>query len=278
MDFSLLEALLYGFISGLTEILPVSARAHQALLVQIFNADANVHMLDFIVHAGILAALLIVCGKQLGRSYHDYQRGRLSRRRNRRSSDIQSVRDFQLFKTAVIPLVLGMLLYALGNSLVKPLYWISVFLLFGGVLLHIPIYIPHGNKDSRSMSRLDGVLIGLSGILSILPGIPRIGMLLSAGVGRGAAPAQALRWALMLSIPAIAVLMGFDVYYMATVGMDGIGFPEIVQSLLAGCAAFIGTICAVSLMKLLSAKAAYLNFSYYCWGAALFTFILCLFI
>ena len=278
MDFSLLEALLYGFVSGLTEILPVSSRAHQALLVQLFNADANVHLLDFLVHAGILFALLVVCGKQLGKSYQAYQRGRLSRRRNRRSSDVQSVRDFQLFKTAVIPLVLSMLLYGLGSTLVKPLYWVSVFFLVGGILIHIPIYMPHGNKDSRSMSRLDGVLIGLSSILSVLPGISRIGMLLSTGIGRGAAPSQALRWALMLSIPAIAVVMGFDVYYMVTVGTGSIGFPEIAQSLLAGAAAFIGTFCAVSLMKLLSAKASYLNFSYYCWGAALFTFILCLFI
>ena len=278
MDFSFLEAMIYGFISGLTEILPVSSRAHQALLVQLFNVDANVHLLDFLVHAGILIGLLLVCGKQLGRSYHDYQRGRLSRRRNRRSSDIQSVRDFQLFKTAVIPLILGMLLYSLGNTLIKPLYWVSAFFLLGGIFIHIPIYMPHGNKDSRSMSRLDGVLIGLGSVLSVLPGVSRIGMLLSVSVGRGADPSQALRWALTLSIPAIIALMGFDVYYMATVGVGSIGFPEIVQSLLSGATAFVGTICAVSLMKLLSAKASYLNFSYYCWGAAFFTFILCLFI
>ena len=278
MDFNLLEALFYGFVSGLTEVIPVSSKAHQALLIQLFNEDANVHLLDFLVHAGILVALFIVSGKQLAKSYQDYQRGRASRRRNRRSADVLSVRDFQLFKTILIPLILGMCLYGLGSSLTKPLYWVSGFFLLGGIILHIPIYIPHGNKDSRSMSRLDGVLIGLGSILSVLPGVSRVGMLLTVSVGRGAAPEQAFRWALMLSIPALAVLMGFDVYYMATVGMGSAGFPEIIQALLGGFAAFIGTMCAVSLMKLLSSKANYLNLSYYCWGAALFTFIICLFV
>lgn len=278
MDFTLLESLLYGFISGLTEILPVSSKAHQALLVQIFNSDANVHLLDFMVHFGILMGVLLTCGKQLRRAYHDYRLSSSVRRRSRRRADIQSVLDFQLVKNAAIPMLLGFLLYIPASNLTKPLYWVSAFFLLSGIILHIPIYLSHGNKDSRSMSRLDAVLIGLGSVLSVLPGVSRLGMITSISIGRGAAPAQALRWGLFLTIPAMVALMCCDVYCMVSSSMPGIGFPEILQAILGAAAAFIGTICAISVMKLLSSKAGYLNFSYYCWGAALFTFILCLFI
>ncbi len=278
MDFNLLEALLYGFISGITEILPVSSKAHQVLMVQIFNSDANVHLLDLMVHFGALAAVYYACGKQLRRAYHDYRLSRSVRRRSRRRADIQSVLDFQFVKSAAIPMLLGFLLYPFTSGLTKPLYWMSAFFLLGGIIMHIPMYLPHGNKDSRSMSRMDALLVGTGSILSVLPGVSRMGMITSVAVGRGADPAYALRWGLYLSFPALIVMLCLDAYGLVSVGMSGIAFPEILQSFLAAAASFIGTTFAVSLMRLLSSKASYLNFSYYCWGAALFTFILFLYV
>lgn len=278
MDFNLLEAIIYGFVSGLTEILPVSSKAHQALMIQIFNSDANVHLLDFMVHFGVLAGLYIACGNQLRRAYRDYRMSKSVRRRSRRQADVQSLLDFQIFKTASIPLLLSFLLYWSASQLVKPMYWVSIFFLLNGVILHVPMYLPHGNKDSRSMSRLDATLIGLGSILSVLPGVSRIGMICTVSVVKGADPGQSLRWALLLSFPALAAMMCIDVYAMASIGMAGIGFPEILQSLISAFAAFVGTIGAITIMKLLAPKAAYLNFSYYSFGAAILTFILCLYI
>lgn len=278
MDFNILEALLYGFISGLTEILPISSIAHQALLVEIFNADANVNFLNFMIHAGVFLALWITCGKQLHRAYTDYQKQRTSRRRTRRQFDLQSIMDFQLIKSILIPLILSFILYAITKTFINPLYWVSIFFLVNGIIMHIPMYIAHGNKDSRGMSRLDGTLIGIGSILSAFPGISRTGTIVSFSLCRGAAPAQALRWSLFLSIPAVAVLMGYDVFAMFSLGMGGIGLPEIIQSLFSAGASFLGTIIAVSIMRILTANANYLNFAYYSYGAALFSFILWLYI
>lgn len=278
MDFNMLEALIYGFVSGITEILPVSSKAHQALMVQMFNSDANVHLLDFMVHFGTLVGLYITCGSQLRRAHRDYRLSRSVRRRSRRQADIQSLLDFQIIKTAAIPLLFGFLLYWSASKLVRPLYWVSVFFLMNGIILHIPMYLPHGNKDSRSMSRLDAVLIGFGSVLGILPGISRIGVVASISVGKGADPSHAFRWGLFLSFPALAALMCIDVYGMASVRMNGIGFPEIFQAFIGAFAALLGTVGAVSVMKLLSSKASYLNFSYYSFGAAILTFILCLYI
>ena len=39
MDLSWLQSILFGLVSGFTEILPVSARAHEMLLLWFFGAD-----------------------------------------------------------------------------------------------------------------------------------------------------------------------------------------------------------------------------------------------
>lgn len=278
MDFNLLETLIYGFISGLSEILPISSRAHQSIMLQIFNSDANVHLLDFMIHFGILVALLLTCGKQLRRSYSDYRMSSSARRRRNRRADVQSVMDFELIKNASIPMLISFLLYNPAIGFFKSLYWVCLFLLLGGIILHVPLYISHGNKDSRSMSKLDSVLIGLGSMLSVLPGISRMGMVVAVSVGRGADPSQALRWGLFLSVPAMVALMCCDVFSMVANGMSGIGFSEILLTVLGAAAAFFGTIFAIYIMKLLTSKANYLNFSFYCWGASLFIFILCLFV
>jgi len=278
MDFNLIEVVFYGFLSGLTEILPISSLAHQAIMIEIFNADANVIFLNFMVHAGVLIGLWATTGKQFARAYRDYQKYQRIRRRTRRTHDIQSIMDFQLVKTMLVPLVLSFALFAITRTFIKPLYLISIFFLLNGIILHIPMYLAHGNKDSRCMSRLDGTLIGIGSIFSALPGVSRMSTIVSLSICRGADPAQALRWGLFIAIPSIAVLMGYDIFAMFSVGVGAIGVGEIVLSIISAGMAFVGTIIAASIMKLLSSRATYLNFAYYSYGAALFSFILWLFI
>ena len=277
MDFNILEALLYAFVSGLTEILPVSSVAHQALLIELFNADANVNLLNFMIHAGIFVALWITCGTQLRRAYFNYKKTQ-NRRRSRRQYDIQGVMDYQLVKTILTPLFISFILFAITRTFVKPIYLVSIFFLVNGIILHFPMYMSHGNKDARGMSRLDGALVGIGSILSAFPGISRNGTIISFSISRGAAPAHALRWSLFLALPAVVVLMGYDIFAMFTVGLGGIGAPEVIQAVLGAGASFLGTVVAVSVMKILTQSANFLNFAYYSYGAALFSFILWLYI
>ena len=58
MGLSWLQSLLYGLISGLTEIFPVSAQAHQALVMQLFGRSQREPLRDLFVHIALIAALL----------------------------------------------------------------------------------------------------------------------------------------------------------------------------------------------------------------------------
>ena len=274
MEISWLESILLGLVSGFAEFLPVSAQAHRAILLSIFSAEAVHPIMELCVHIGILVALYYSSKFQLNKLHREFRMSRASARRRRRTPDFQSLRDLSLIKCASIPLVLSFLLYSKTAEYSNRIYLVSVFLLLNGLILYIPMFLPQGNKDSRSMSRLDGFLIGLGAALSIFPGISRVGVASSVAIARGADMQQAYKWSLFLSIPALIVLSCFDLYGVFITGFAGTNFTFILQCLISGCFAYLSTYFAITVMKVLTTRAGFFNFSYYSWGAALFAFIL----
>lgn len=274
MDMNFFESCLYGLISGLAEFLPVSAEAHQVLLRQLFGIEGQLPLLSLFVHIGALLALLEATKEYLRRLYREYQLKKTPRRRRRRPSDAQSSADIALFKTALVPLLVGFLIYIKSQNWQLSPHIVAPLLFVNGILLYIPMYLPVGNKDARSMSPLDGMLLGIGAALGVFPGISRVTAVTAVSVARGAEPQQGYRWSLLISIPALLVLILFDIISLFTVGLSGVTFWAFVQFLLSGIMAFGGAYVAVMLVKNAIQKSGIFNFAYYCWGAAILTFIL----
>ncbi len=274
MDISWFESLLFGLLSGFTEFLPVSAQAHRTIIYGILGAESVHPIVVLFIHIGTVISLYTSSKLQFRKLYREYRLGKGPRRRRSRVPDMQSLRDLSLVKSACIPFVLSFLLYPKTVVFADRLYMIATFLFLNGVILYIPMFLPQGNKDSRSMSRLDGVLLGLGAALSILPGVSRIGAISSVAIARGADMQQAYKWSLLLSLPGLVVLMCFDIYSIYTVGVSGIDFIFILHCVLSACTAYLGAYLAITLMKALTTRTGFYNFSYYSWGAALFAFIL----
>lgn len=127
------------------------------------------------------------------------------------------------------------------------------------------------------MTGIDGVFFGIVSALWAFPGISRIGAGASAAVVQGASPRNAFRWCLLLSVPALAGILCFDLLGIFTVGAGGLGAGFIVKTIVAGVASFAGGYVSVSLVKSLLTRSDLTGFSYYCWGVALFAFILYLY-
>lgn len=273
MDMNWFETIVYGLLSGLSEFLPVSSQGHRAVLLEVFGIETEVPVVMLFVHFGLLLALYVSTKDQLRRLYREYRMRRVSRRR-RRNPDIQSAADISLIKGAVFPLLLSFVFYPTLHHWNQKLYIVSIFLILNGIILYILMHIPTGNKDSRSMSRLDSMLIGLGSMFSVFPGISRICVSTSVAVFRGADPKQAYKWSLFLSYPALLFYIGFDFYDMIMSGMAGLGFQILLQGIVCGIAAFLGAVSAIPLMRFIAGRSGISNFSYYCWGLALFAFIL----
>ena len=151
---------------------------------------------------------------------------------------------------------------------------IAVFLLLNGVVLFIPTRLLQGNKDARSMSGLDSLLLGLAGALSAFHGLSRIALQTSAARIRGTDSNNAVNWALLLSIPAL-ILSGILALLSVFTGFGIIQFScNFLTYILIFISAFAGSFLSAFFIKILAAKNSLSLFAYYSWGAALFTFII----
>lgn len=265
-----LESIIFGFISGLTEFLPVSAPAHEALLQTMFGCSVT-PLIRLVIHAAALLALYQSCAEQIGAMLREQRLIRIPPRRRKRQPDMVKVLDLRLLRTAAIVLALGFLAYPTLNAWSGKLNYIAAVLVINGVILYVPMHMATGNKNSRSMSQLDAVLLGLAGIVGLVPGISRVGAVTSAGIVQGADRQQALHWSLLLSIPALVILIGMDVYSIMTVGM---GTVAVLQTVLAAVAAFGGAYLGIYMIRFMAVRAGFSGFAYYCWGAALFTLLM----
>lgn len=273
MELSWLESLVYGLISGLAEFLPISAEAHRALFLKLVGAG-EVPVLRLAVHLGALPALLIACGPILSRLRRERRIASVPKNRRKRQPDLKSLLDMRVLRTALIPLLLTFLAYPIVSDLHERLWLLAAFLGINGILLYAPQFLPGANKDSLSLSSLDGVLIGLGAGIGAIPGISRVGGALFAGLTRGAERRYALDLSLLLMIPALIVLLLFDGWWLIA-GTGSIFTAMLVLQFVTAAAASFGSAClAIFIMRFLSVKAGYSGFAYYSWGMALLALIL----
>ena len=266
--------IVYGFISGLADILPVSAPAHQ----QIFNAmipDNTISAFTrLMVHMAIFGALYYTCNNQLVRIARAVKLAQIPKRRRKRPLDTKSLMELQMLKTMAIPLLIGFIFYSKAVAFVNTLMIMSIVLLVNGVILYIPQFLPGSNKDARSMSPIDSFLMGIGGGLSVLPGMSAIGVTTSIGSVRGGEKSFNFQIALTMNMGVMLGMILMDFVGIFSTGMDVDGFMGFVQACVAAAAAFGGSMLAIHLMKKLAQKTGFGAFAYYCWGAALFAFIL----
>jgi len=269
-----LESILYSLVSGFAEFLPVSAQAHKSILLCLFGQDGEHPLLGLFVRIGVLAALCVSMRVQLKRLYRGHALMKIPKKRRRRTPDLQSLMDISFVRLASVPLLLGFLLYPKTSAWAGELYIVALLLILNGLVLHVPMYLPAGNKDSRSMSRLDSLLVGICSAAAVLPGVSRVGAGASIAACRGADFQQAYKWSLLLSLPALAVLLCFDVFAVIAGGLAGVGFLFVLQCIVATAFSYVGAYASITLMRSVVQRSGLSGFSYYCWGAALFAFIL----
>ena len=273
MEWSWLQSLVYGLTSGVCEFLPVSADAHRALLSYLTGSGKEELVFRLICHVCILLALLLSCRPQLEKLRRERKIASVSGKRRKRQPDVKTVLDIRVLKTALLPLLLSVVFYLPARNLLNDLWLLVLILVANGIILFLPQLFPRGNKDSRSMSAVDSMLMGLGHGVGVIPGISGIGTAVSLGKIRGLDRQYAVDMCLLLSIPALLALIVFDVYSIVSLGA-AISFGQIVPYFLAGATAFFGAYMCVILMRFLAVKIGFSGFSYYCWGAALFVFVL----
>jgi len=269
-----LQSILYGLLSGLTDILPVSAKAHKILLLKFFGVKGNMEVMDLVIHLAVFAALYFSSQNFLVRMSRAKALARVPKRKRRRPLDVRSLMDLSMLKTMMVPAIIGLLLYRYALPAEKNFLLVALFLFLNGVVLYIPQFLPGSNRDSRTLSRVEGLLMGLGGGLSVLPGVSAVGVSTSIGCVCGVERSYSLNMALLMNMLLTLGFLVYDAAAIAAVGMGTVSFMILLRYLVTGLAAFAGSFLGIKTMRYLAANHSFSLFALYCFGLALFTFIL----
>ena len=265
MELSWFESCIFGLFSGLLDIIPVSAQAHRILLLKFFGVKASSDFLNLLIHMAVFAALYHCSEKQMVRMQRARALARVPKRKRKRPLDVRSMMDWSMLKTMLIPAVLCVFLRTYTESIHSKLMLISLFLFLNGLILYVPQFFPTGNRDSRTLSRVEGLLMGLGGAVSAVPGISAIGATTSIASVCGVDRTYGLNMALMMNMGILGISAN---------GFGVTSFVSFLSYLFSAAAAFGGAMLGVKLMRNLASGRGFSFFGVYCWGLALFTFIL----
>lgn len=274
MEWSWFESCVFGLFSGLLDMIPVSAQAHGILLLKFFGMKTSPDIMNLLIHTAVFAALYHSSQIQLIRMKRARDLARVPKRKRKRPLDVRSMMDWSMLKTMIVPAILGVYLRKFTAGMQSNLVLISLFLVVNGFILYIPQFFPTSNRDSRTLSRIEGLLMGLGGAASAVPGISAIGTTTSIASVCGVDRTYGLNMALMMNMAITAGLAIHDILGIASNGLGTLSFVILIRYLMSAGAAFIGVILGIKLMRNLSTGQGFSVFGVYCWGLGLFTFIL----
>lgn len=271
MENNIFEYILYGLLTGFSEVVPVSTPAHQYLF-GFFTGFSDSAFLQLLVSIGALAAVIVSCGKRLMHIRRELKVVSVPKNKRKRMPDMVAVSEARLVLAGIIPMIAGIVASIWIRSLLSNLLFVMAMLLISGTAVYIPQYFAGGNRDSKAMAPSDGVLLGAVSALGVIPGVSRMGGLILTGRIRGCSRAYMLELGLLY---VAAMLTGWILTQIIVLLVGGavISWMMVLGGILAMAAAFGGGMGGIYLMRFLAVKMDFSGFSYYCWGLAVLCFV-----
>ena len=227
------------------------------------------------IHIGIFAAVFLSCQNYLIRMHRALRLSHIPKKKRKRPLDLVSLMDFHLLITMIIPVLLA---FILGFGVIKHednILLVSLLLILNGIILYIPQYLTGSNRDARTLSRGQGLLIGIGAAFSALPGISAIGMSVSFGQAVGEDKKYSFHMALLLECFVLLILIIEDFLRIAGTGFD-FSFSLIMRSFLGAIGAFGTSLLGIKLMRRLAENNGFSLFALYCWAVAVISLLLTL--
>jgi undecaprenyl-diphosphatase len=271
---SFFASIFYGLVSGLTEIFPVSAQANQMVMRQIFGVAQKEPIRDLLVHLAVIIAVFLACRGMFGKIRREQTMAYRMRRNPSQIRALKGVYDMRLVRTAAPIMMAGMLVNLFFRDFYSNRILFALMLLLNGAMTLVPTYMHQGNRDARTLHRADGLLIGFAAALSAIPGISRNGAIMFMTLMRKADKQNGVTWSLLLTVPALFVLLVLDFISIFTVGVGAVTIGVLGGYMVSMLAAFAGAFLAVNMIKVLVLRSDYSGFAYYDFGLALLTLIL----
>lgn len=204
---SVLTAVLLGLVQGIAEFLPISSSGHLAIAEHLLNMQGASNVPDFfdvLLHLGTLFAVFAAYWDDIRDMVVEFFTGIGDLAHHRTPNPVPPARRLiLLIIVGTLPLFVMVPFRRFFSSLGDNMYFIGGALIFTGILLFASDRARHGRKSEKTATLLDALLVGVGQAIALCPGISRSGMTITAGCFAGFERKFAVRFAFLLSIPAV---------------------------------------------------------------------------
>ncbi len=203
----LLYISILSIIQGITEFLPVSSSAHIVLMSAFFsqfkelgNITEDVLTIAIALHLGTLLSVMVYYNKEV--------------------KDMITFKDIKLttkILLAFIPIaIVGGIITMAGIDILQSKNIIATAMIVFGIILWVSDKYGKEKSTIKDIGYKESIIIGLSQVVALIPGVSRSGATMTAGRFIGMTRPEAVRFSLLLSMPTIGAAMLALIYKFIT--------------------------------------------------------------
>jgi undecaprenyl-diphosphatase len=248
-----LQAIALGIIQGLSEFLPISSSAHLTLAPWLFGWEDPGLAFDVALHFGTLLAVLWYFRMEwlalIKAAFGIVTTGRIETPEKRRV--------IYLIIATIPGAIGGYLLQSRAESAFRSPQIIAIALIVMGLLLWLVDKTVDQRRILGEMRWVDSLLIGLSQVIALIPGVSRSGSTITTARGLRFDRESAAEFSFLMSMPIIAAAVVLE-------GPKALHEGGITNELMSGVAASaISGWLAISILMRYVTRHSYGIFAFY---------------
>ena len=273
---SFFDAVILGLIQGIAEFLPISSSGHLAIARNLLGFEiegADGTFFDILLHLGTLVAVFVAYWPDIKEMVVEFFLGVRDIAKRQTPTPVPPARRLILMiVVGTLPLFAVLPIQDFVEGLSNNTYFVGGALLVTGVLLFTCDRGRRGRKTAKSTTILDALLVGIGQAIATVPGISRSGMTITMGCFRGFERKFAVRFAFLLSIPAV---LGANILSISDALAEGGIDPALLPVYGVGVlTAAVSGYLSIALVRFVANKGKFGAFAYYCWIAGAVTLVL----
>jgi undecaprenyl-diphosphatase len=202
---SIIQAIVYGIVQGIAEFLPISSTAHIILVPWLFGWADPGAVFDVALHLGTAAAVILFFFKDWVKLIKD----------GFTNPKTSTGKLFWFLVTATIPGgIAGVLLDKYMENFRNPAS-IGVMLIIMGIILYAADKMGRSEIKIEKIGFKRSLIVGISQIFAIIPGVSRSGITMSVGRFLGLTRESIAKFTFLMSTP---IILGDALYHVKDIG------------------------------------------------------------
>lgn len=231
---SILQSIILGIVQGLTEFLPISSSAHLVIIPYLLGWEIDpetAFIFNILVQTASLIAVILYFRKDLSRLIRHFFKGIIERKP---FQDSDSRLAWYIIVATIPAGIFGLIFKDLIEKAFGSILFVAIAWFITAIILASVEWVGKRNRSLDNLNLKDAIIIGLSQIIAVFPGLSRSGATISGGMIQNLDRPSAARFSFLMSIPvllAAGFLTGIDLIQMENLNQQIIYFlPGIIAS------------------------------------------------